>query len=76
MVRIKCVNQNCTGPAKSFEWDESRRLKRGGGIASPHAEGAVRLTVVCPHCGTNNVVWVTGVKLDINLTRGGGGDGS
>ena len=37
MVRIKCVNTGCTGPGKVFEWDESRYLKRGGGIAAPRA---------------------------------------
>lgn len=71
MVRIKCVNPSCTGPGKNFEWDESRRLKAGGRVTAPHADGAVRLTVVCPHCMTDNVVWVKGAKLDFDLTRGG-----
>ncbi len=71
MVRIKCVNPKCTGPGKSFEWDESQRLKAGGRVAAPHADGAVRLTVVCPHCKTDNVVWVKGAKLGFDLTRGG-----
>lgn len=74
MVRIRCVNPNCAGPAKSFEWDESRRLRRGGHVAAPHAEGAVRLTVLCPHCKTDNVIWATGVRPDFDLTRGAGED--
>jgi hypothetical protein len=74
MVRIKCVNPSCTGPGKSFEWDEGRRLSRGGRVAAPHADGAVRLTVVCPHCQTENMIWVTGVKSDFDLTREVGED--
>ncbi len=69
MVRIKCVNPGCTGPEKRFEWDESRHVQPGGGIAAPHAEGAVRLAVVCPHCGTENGVWATGVKKNNKVTR-------
>jgi hypothetical protein len=74
MVRIRCVNPECEGPGKSFEWEESRRLGRGGRVVAPHAEGAVRLTVVCPHCRTENVVWAKGVKSDFDLTRGVGDD--
>ncbi len=70
MVRIKCVNQKCTGPGKIFEWDEQRRLSPGGRVVAADAEGAVRLSVACPHCRSDNVVWVTGAQPDFDLTRG------
>lgn len=69
MLRIKCVNTKCTGSTKSFEWEESRRLESGGGIAAPYAEGAVRLIVTCPHCMTDNVVWVTKLKFNFDVIR-------
>jgi hypothetical protein len=67
MLRIKCVNPKCSG--KSFEWDESQRIKRGGCVAQPHAEGAVRVVVACPHCKTDNVVWMKKVQRNIGVAR-------
>lgn len=68
MVRIKCVNPNCTSPSKSFEWDESKYVKPGGGIAQPHEPGTVRVIAVCP-CGTENIVWVKQAKTDEEVMR-------
>ena len=69
MVRIKCVNPECTGPGKRFDWDESPQLGVGGKLAEPHAEGAVSLEATCPHCGTSNKVWFTKVKRNVGLAR-------
>jgi hypothetical protein len=69
MLRIKCVNPECTGPAKKFDWDESRRLKQGGGIATPHEAGAVRVAVACPYCQTENVVWLKKVQKNTGVAR-------
>jgi hypothetical protein len=67
MLRIKCVNTKCTG--KSFEWDEKRRIARGGRVAAPHAEGAVRVVVACPHCKTDNLVWMKKVQKNVGMAR-------
>jgi hypothetical protein len=64
MIRIKCINPNCSSPTKSFEWDETTELEEGGSLAKPGEEDAVRVLVTCPYCGTDNVVWVKGVLLD------------
>lgn len=69
MVRIKCVNPACSGPKKSFEWDESQQLKSGGRMATPHESGAVSLLVTCSHCGTGNKVWVMKVKKNVGFAR-------
>lgn len=67
MLRIKCVNTKCTG--KSFDWDEKRRLAKGGNVATPHAKGAVRVVVACSHCMTDNVVWLTKVQKTVRVPR-------
>ncbi len=64
MIRIKCINPQCSSPTKSFEWDETAELAEGGELARPHEKGAVRLSVTCPYCGTDNLVWVKGALLD------------
>ncbi len=58
MIRIKCINPACPGPTKSFEWDETSELKKPGSLARPREKDAVRVVAVCPHCGTENAVWV------------------
>ena len=67
MLRIKCVNTKCTG--NSFDWDERQRLARGGRVAEPHAEEAVRVVVACPHCKTDNVVWMKKVQRNVGVAR-------
>lgn len=64
MIRIKCSNPNCTSPIKSFGWDETAEVDHSGGMAQPHERGAVRVIVVCPCCGTENAVWVKGIKRE------------
>jgi hypothetical protein len=64
MIRINCINPNCSSPTKSFEWDETTELEEGGSLANPGEKDAVRVLVTCPYCGTDNVVWVKGVLLD------------
>lgn len=56
MIRVKCVNPEC--PKKSFDWDETRSIQRGGRIAQPYETGAVRVIATCPFCTTENTVWV------------------
>jgi len=60
MVTIRCVNTKC--PKKKFEWDETTRLKEGGRIADPNEAGAEDLLAPCPYCGTDNTIWVIGLK--------------
>jgi hypothetical protein len=69
MVTVKCINPNCSSPTKSFEWDETAELVAGGTIAAPHEKGAVRVVATCPYCGTENVVWVKGLKTDDIIRR-------
>jgi len=69
MTSIKCVNPKCKSPKKSFDWDESKHLKKGGQIAQPHERDAVRLVVTCPFCQTDNLIWVTGAKRDTPIYR-------
>jgi len=71
MIRIKCSNLKCTSPTNSFDWDESKHIQRGGSIAQPYEEGAVRIIAVCPYCVTENAVWVKKAKKNDVLTRGG-----
>ena len=67
MIRIKCINPQC--PKKNFDWDESKHIQRGGSIAQPYEEGAARVIAVCPHCFTENTIWVKRAdKLD-DVTR-------
>jgi hypothetical protein len=70
MVRIKCVNLNCTSPTKSFDWDETKRVNPGGGVAQPHEPGAVRVSAVCPFCSAENLIWLKNVKRNQPLFRG------
>ena len=67
MVRIKCINSNCTSPTKSFDWDD----RPHGGIAAPHAEGAKRVAARCSYCRTENYVWVKDARQSDQITRGG-----
>jgi hypothetical protein len=55
MIRIKCANTQCV---KSFPWDETSELKKPGELARPREKGSVRVIAVCPHCSTENAVWV------------------
>ncbi len=69
MIRIKCINPQCSSPTKSFEWDETTELGKDGALATPHEKGAVRVVAVCPWDGTENVVWVKGAKTDNTVWR-------
>lgn len=62
MTRIRCVSCH-----KTFEWDEEEAVLPGGGLAKPHAAGAVRLSVACPLCHTNNAIWVKEPKVEVLL---------
>jgi hypothetical protein len=69
MVRIRCINPNCTNAPKGFQWDESLYVDSGGGIAQPHEPGAVRIAVTCPHCLAEMAVWVRGAKTRDSIVR-------
>jgi hypothetical protein len=71
MVTIKCINPSCSAPNRKFEWDESKHVEAGGGLAQPHEAGAARMIAVCSFCGTENIVWVKNAKQGDVLTRGG-----
>ena len=69
MVIIKCINPNCTAPNHKFEWDESKRVEEGGGIAQSYEEGAVRVVAYCPYCAAENPVWVKKLKQEHQVLR-------
>ena len=62
MIRIKCVNPNCTAPDGKFFWDERAHVEGGGGLAKPGENGAVSFVAECPYCGTENKIWLKKVK--------------
>ena len=56
MIRIKCINPNCTAPDGIFEFDE---VSVGAtGPSSYGAPSAMRYVINCPYCGTKNIVWL------------------
>ena len=69
MVRVPCIKPDCPSPTKTFEWDETRYVSPGGGIAAPNAPGAKSVIATCPYCGTECKVWVTHLKRDDTITR-------
>lgn len=71
MIRIKCVNPNCTAPDGVFSWDERAHVEGGGGLAEPGDVGAVSFIAECPHCGTENKIWLKKVKEEDAVTRRG-----
>lgn len=71
MIRIKCVNKNCSGPTKSFDWDESPHVEDGGRVAAPRESGAKQVIAVCSYCGEQNKVWLKGVRKKDTIRRGG-----
>lgn len=70
MIRIKCVNPNCTAPDGAFPWDERAHVEDGGRLAEPGEEGAVSFVAECPYCGTENKIWLKRVKKEDSVTRG------
>lgn len=71
MTTIQCLNPDCPSPTKTFEWDETQYVQKGGGVAMPHADGAKRIIAYCPRCGTENVIWVHRLKPNQIIFRGG-----
>ncbi|HEY7546635.1 MAG TPA: hypothetical protein VID27_17220 [Blastocatellia bacterium] len=69
MIRIKCVNSNCSSPDGKFDWDESPH-DAGGGLSAPREPGAKRVIAICPYCSTQNAVWLKSVKKKDQLRRG------
>ena len=69
MVTIRCVNPDCKSPTKTFQWDETTELQKGGTIAQPYEKGAARVIAVCSYCETENTVWVKKVKKNDTVTR-------
>ncbi len=70
MIRIKCVNKDCSSPDKKFEWDESPHIEKGGGVAAAREPGAKRVIAICSYCGAQNGVWLRNVKKKDTLRRG------
>jgi hypothetical protein len=68
MFRIKCINSDCTAPDGQFPWDD--RAHAEGGSAQPGEPGAIAFLVECPHCGTENKVWLHKAKRPDSVTRG------
>jgi hypothetical protein len=68
MIRISCVNANCTAPDGVFSWDEGASVEGGGDLAEPGEEGAVSFVAECPYCGTENKIWLSRVKKE-NVVR-------
>ena len=70
MLRIKCINPNCTAPEGKFAWDERARVNGGSGVAQPGESGALSFIADCPYCGTENKIWLKKVKQNDSVTRG------
>ena len=58
MIRIKCVNPNCTAPEGKFLWDERAHVEGSEGVAEPGDPDAVAFIVECPHCGHENKIYL------------------
>lgn len=69
MLRVKCINPNCTAPEGKFTWDERAHVNRYGGVAQPDEPEALSFLVDCPYCGIENKVWLKKVKRDESVTR-------
>lgn len=70
MIRIKCVNSDCSSPDGKFDWDESLYVDEGGGVAAAREPGAKRVVAVCSYCAAQNGVWLKGVRKPDQLRRG------
>jgi hypothetical protein len=56
MIKIKCVNTNCTSPDGTFEFDEALFGATGpGNEGEPDSQPFV---IECHYCHTNNLVWL------------------
>jgi hypothetical protein len=56
MIRIRCVNRNCTSPEGIFEIDENEFGAEAP--AKSGEDGARQYIIKCPFCGTENLVWM------------------
>jgi hypothetical protein len=64
MLRIQCLNPNCTAPDRIFTWNERPHLLAEGKLAQEGDDGAVSFVVQCKHCGTKNKIYVTKLKTE------------
>jgi hypothetical protein len=56
MIKIKCVNKECTAPDRIFEFDEF--LFGATGPGNENEIGSQPFLIECPFCHTNNLVWL------------------
>lgn len=69
MIRVRCINPNCSAPSKTFQWDETKYVDSDGGIAQPDEPGAIRIVVCCPYCQTEMGVWVKKARMKDSIVR-------
>jgi hypothetical protein len=68
MIYLKCSNPKCE--VGKFLWDESSHLIKNGGIAKPWEPDVASILVKCPDCGTDNKIWLKGLKKEDQVPRG------
>ena len=64
MLRILCINPNCTAPDRIFTWNERPHLQAEGKLAQEGDDDAVSFVVQCKYCGTKNKIYVTKLKTE------------
>jgi hypothetical protein len=62
MIRIRCINPNCTAPDRIFSWNERPHLQADGRLARKGDDGAVSFVERCPFCATKNKFYVIKVQ--------------
>jgi hypothetical protein len=67
MIRVKCINPECSAPDKIFEFDE--RSVGAIGPAKPNEEGAAWYIITCPFCGTRNKISLKKKDESVSLRR-------
>ncbi len=72
-MEIKCVNEKCSSPTKSFYWNEKQHIKEGATIFQTEIsiEGVMSIVADCTYCSTLNKLWV----VPPSKSSGGGGGG-